>query len=97
MPVGIIAKLQVQPEHIEEFEHKFVEYQQTVRHEEAGNLFFCLHKSREQVGSYIVMEQYADETAFAVHQSAEYYQAIPEVFGYMMAAPPDIQVLDSIG
>lgn len=97
MPVAVLAKLQVKPEHVAEFERAFSAYQDQVRALEAGNLFFHLQRSRETLGSYTVMEQYRDDAALAAHRSTEHYKAIPSVFGAFMAGPPDIQVLDSVG
>lgn len=96
MPVGVIAHLNVKPEHCAAFERAFVEYQRKVRADEPGNLFFHLHRARDTAGSYTVMEQYRDEAALAVHRASEHYQAIPATFGTFMAGPPDIRVFDSV-
>lgn len=96
MPIGVLAQLNVKPEHCAAFERAFVEYQRTVRAEEAGNLFFHLHRARDEAGRYTVMEQYRDETALAAHRASEHYKAIPVTFGAFMAGPPDIRVLDSV-
>ena len=97
MPVGVLARLKVKPDQVAAFEKAFAEYQRKVRALEAGNLFFHLHRARDDVGSYTVMEQYKDEAALAAHRGSEHYKAIPAVFGGFMAGPPDIQVFDSVG
>ena len=96
MTIGVIAKLKVIPERQAEFELAFSRYQTTVRTQEAGNVLFALHKSREVVGEYIVMEQYRDDEALVAHRNSEHYKAIPERLGQFMAGPPDIQVYDSV-
>jgi quinol monooxygenase YgiN len=97
MPVAVLARLSVKPEHTVDFERAFCDYQQQVRALEAGNLFFHLQRARDTVGSYTVMEQYRDDAALAAHRDSEHYRAIPSIFGAFMAGPPDIQVFDSVG
>ncbi len=97
MPVSVLARLQVKPECVTDFERAFCGYQEKVRALEPGNLFFHLQRSREMPGSYTVLEQYRDDAALAAHRNTEHYKAIPGVFGAFMAGPPDIQVLDSVG
>ncbi|MEY4641397.1 MAG: hypothetical protein RLZZ227_1391 [Pseudomonadota bacterium] len=97
MPVAVLARLFVKPEHTAAFERAFCAYQDEVRAVEPGNLFFHLQRARDNPCAYVVMEQYRDEAALAAHRSSEHYRAIPSVFGAFMQGPPDIQVLDSIG
>ena len=78
------------------FEKAFLNYQQTVKDSESGNIFFGLHRSREDACAYTVMEQYNDQAALDIHQSADYYKNIPETFGQFMAGPPDIEFLDGV-
>ena len=96
MPIGLLAHLKVKADCVKEFERAFGEYQRKVRTLEPGNLFFQLHRSREEVGSYTVIEQYRDEAALAAHRDSEHYRAIPATFGGFMAGPPDIRLLDSV-
>lgn len=96
MPVGVIAKLKIQPGKNVAFEAVFVKFQQAVRAQEPGNLYFALHRSREDACSYVVMEQYRDEEALGIHRSMPYYQAIPQTFGEFMAAPAGIEVFDAV-
>ena len=96
MTIGVIAKLKVIPERQADFELAFSRYQNTVRTQEKGNLFFALHKSRDIVGEYVVMEQYINDDALVAHRNSEHYKAIPERLGEFMAGPPEIQVYDSV-
>ena len=96
MKIGVIAQLKIQPGMNEAFEKAFLKYQQTVIDSEAGNIFFGLHRSREDSCAYTVMEQYKDQGALDTHQGADYYKKIPETFGQFMAGPPDIKFLDAI-
>lgn len=97
MKIGVIAKLKIREGKNQAFEEAFLIFQNTVHKHEAGNIFFALHRSREDNCTYTVLEQYTDETAMDVHKAAEYYKAIPETFGDFMAGPPDIEYLDAVG
>jgi quinol monooxygenase YgiN len=96
MPVGVIAKLTIKPGVNAKFEEAFVKFQQSVRAQELGNVYFGLHRSREDICTYTVLEQYRDEAALTAHRNMPYYFAIPATFGEFMAGPPDIQVLDAV-
>ena len=96
MRKGITATLSVKPDCIAEFELAFLQYQQTVRSQEPGNILFALHRNPAVTGSYLVMEQYADQAALDAHRNSEHYKAIPATFGAYMAGHPDIQVLETV-
>jgi quinol monooxygenase YgiN len=96
MTIGVIARLKVIPECQAEFELAFSHYQSTVRTQEKGNMLFVLHKSRDVVGDYAVIEQYVDDEALIAHRDSEHYKALPDRLGKFMAGPPEIQVYDSV-
>jgi quinol monooxygenase YgiN len=96
MTIGVIARLKVIPECQAEFELAFSRFQTTVRTQEEGNVLFALHKSRDVVGDYLVMEQYCDDAALVAHRNSEHYKALPDRLGKFMAGPPEIQVYDSV-
>jgi (4S)-4-hydroxy-5-phosphonooxypentane-2,3-dione isomerase len=96
MKVGVLAKLKIQEGKNEAFETAFLKFENTVNEQESGNIFFRLHRSREDNCAYTVIEQYVDQAALDVHQNTEYYKAIPEIFGEFMAGPPDIEFLDGV-
>jgi quinol monooxygenase YgiN len=96
MTIGVIAKLKVIPDRQADFELAFSRYQQIVRTQEKGNLVFALHKSRDVVGDYVVMEQYLNDEALVAHRNSAHYKAIPERMGKYMAGPPEILVYDSV-
>jgi quinol monooxygenase YgiN len=96
LPVGVIAKLKIQPGKNAGFEATFVKFQQSVRREEPGNIYFGLHRSREDNCAYTVMEQYRDQDALVRHRNMPYYKEIPQTFAGFMAAPAEIEVLDAV-
>lgn len=96
MKVGVIAKLKVKPGMNHAFEEAFLRFEKKVHKNEQGNIFFRLHRSREDICAYTVMEQYTNEAAMDEHKSAQYYKEIPGTFGEFMAGPPDIEYLDGV-
>ena len=87
MTIGVIAKLKVILGRQTDFELAFSRYQNTVRAQEKGNLLFALHKSRDVVGDYVVMEQYLNDEALLEHRNSKHYKAIRERMGEFMAGP----------
>lgn len=96
MPIGISARLRVKPECTAAFEAAFLQYQQVVRESEPGNIFFHLHRNPADPGDYLVMEQYRDAEALAVHKAADYYKAIPQTFGGFMAGAPVLEEFETV-
>ena len=94
--IGVIARLKIIPERQAEFELAFSRFQNTVRSAENGTVVFGLHKSRDVIGDYVVMEQYINDAALVLHQNTAHYKAIPETLGQFLAAPPEILVYDAI-
>src|SRR5690349_5334757 len=96
VPVGVIAKLKIHSGKNVEFEAVFATYQQAVRSSEPGNIYFQLHRSREDSCAYTVMEQYRDADALTAHRNMPYYKALPQTFAGLMAGPAEIEVLDAV-
>lgn len=96
VPVGVIAKLKILPGKNVDFEAVFAKYQQAVRTQEPGNIYFGLHRSRADSCAYTVMEQYRDEAALAAHRNTPWYKALPQTFAGLMAGPAEIEVLDAV-
>ena len=61
MAVGIVATLKIQADKVEAFEADFKDLMAIVAEQEPGNNYYDLHRSRDEAGSYVVMEQYVDQ------------------------------------
>lgn len=96
MPVGVTARLQVKTDQIENFERAFLNFQEQVRSQEPGCVYFHLYKSRAEPGEYLVMEQYTDQAAYDAHQATDHYKAIPQTFSDVMAGPPTVEAFDTV-
>jgi quinol monooxygenase YgiN len=96
MAIGIIAKLKVQSGKNEEFENAFKDLIAAVKENEPGNHFYVLHRSRENLSSYVVMEQYENQAAVDAHGKSEAFKAASAKLGGCMAGPPEVQIFDGV-
>jgi quinol monooxygenase YgiN len=68
--VGGLKIILVKPGHEQEFESLFGELRLKMREHEPDCLLYTLLRSRTNPRSYIVQEQYRDESALTAHQSS---------------------------
>ena len=68
--IGGLKIILVKPGHEREFESLFSDLRMKIREREPGCLLYSLLKSRTNPRSYIVQEQYRDESALSAHQSS---------------------------
>ena len=63
---------------------------------EPGNNFYVLHRSRDNDTSYVVMEQYEDQSAVDAHGQSDAFKAASANLGGCMAGPPEVQTFDGV-
>ncbi|WP_439100618.1 putative quinol monooxygenase [Congregibacter sp.] len=97
MAVGVIATLKIQEGKNAEFEKTFLELAEKVRANEAGCNFYELHVSKTDPQEYKVLEQYATAEDLAKHGQTDYFKAANGALASVVAAAPQIEVLDSVG
>lgn len=96
MTIGVVATLTVQEGKNEEFERAFLALAEQVRANEPGNLFYLLHRSRENPQEYKVLEQYATDEDLQAHRESDHFQAANPALAPFMAAMPIVEVLDAL-
>lgn len=96
MAIGVIARLKIQEGKNEEFEDIFKELADAVRANEPGNLFYALHRSRDDGNTYVVLEQYNDQAALDAHGQSDHFKNIGAKMGSCLAGRPDIEYLDAV-
>ena len=96
MAVGIVATLKVKPEQAEEFENNFKQLMAIVAEQEPGNNYYALHRSRDEAGTYVVMEQYVDQAALDVHGKSDDFKAQSAKLGAFLAGAPEITIYDAV-
>ena len=96
MSLGVIATIQVQEGKNNEFEAVFSELAQQVLANEEGCVFYALHKSKSDPQIYKVLEQYKSADDLQAHGKTDYFVAANQKLAGMVAAAPDIEVLDAV-
>ena len=96
MSIGVIATIQVRAGKTSEFESVFSELAEQVLANEDGCVFYALHKSRSDPQTYKVLEQYKSADDLKAHGKTDYFIAANQKLAGMVAAAPDIEVLDAV-
>jgi quinol monooxygenase YgiN len=96
MAIGLIAKITVQQGKNAEFEQAFLALTEQVRANEPGNIFYILHRSKSDPQVYKVLEQYESAEALDAHGKASYFREANKVLATLVAAAPEIEVLDTV-
>lgn len=97
MSLGVIAVIKVQEGKNNEFEAAFLELAEQVLANEEGCVFYSLNRSKTDSQTYKVLEQYKSAADLEAHGQTEYFKAANAKLGALVAAAPDIEVLDGIG
>lgn len=96
MAIGLIAKITVQQGKNAEFEQAFLALTEQVRANEPGNIFYILHRSKSDPQVYKVLEQYESAEALEAHGKSSYFREANKVLATLVAAAPEIEVLDTV-
>jgi len=96
MSIGVVATITIQEGKNAEFEQAFLALTEQVRANEPGNIFYILHRSKADPQVYKVLEQYRSEADLVAHGKTEYFQAANKVLATMVAAAPEVEVLDTV-
>lgn len=96
MAIGLLATITVQEGKNAEFEQVFLDLTEQVRANEPGNIFYALHRSKTDPQVYKVMEQYDSAEALDAHGKAAYFREANKALGALVAAPPEIEILDAV-
>ena len=96
MALGVIATIKVQEGKNAEFESVFAELAKKVLANEEGALFYALHRSKTDGQVYKVLEQYRSPEDLKAHGQTDYFAEANKVLGGLVAAAPEIEVLDAV-
>jgi len=96
MPVGIVATLKIKADKIDEFETSFKKLMAIVADQEPGNVYYALHRSRDEAETYVVMEQYVDQAALDLHGKSDEFKAASANVGGCLDGAPEIKFYDAV-
>lgn len=94
--IGVVATLTVAEGKNSEFEAVFATLAEQVKANEPGAIFYSLHRSKADSQVYKVLEQYTDAEALTLHAQTEYYKAAGAQMAGLLAAAPEIELLDAV-
>ncbi|MCF8470846.1 MAG: antibiotic biosynthesis monooxygenase [Parvibaculum sp.] len=94
--IGVVATLKVQPGKEAEFEKVFGELRAKVKANEKGCLQYDVFKSKSDVSTFVVMEQYASQADLDAHGKSEYFRAAGPALGAVLGGAPELLFLDKV-
>lgn len=94
--IGAVAELTILEGKNAEFEAVARELEAAVNANEPGVLLYKLFKVRDVPGTYIFMEQYADQAAVDAHRGFEHFKRLGKAMGPFLAAPPKVTRMDKV-
>jgi quinol monooxygenase YgiN len=92
MPVVVVATLTAKPESVDAVRDACTTAIEAV-HSEPGCELYSLH---EADGTFVFVEQWADEEALKTHGTAPAISALFGAVGEHLAGPPDIKMLQPV-
>ena len=96
MAIGVIATITIQEGKNSTFETEFLALAAQVNANEAGCVFYSLQRSKSNPLVYKVLEQYQTAADVEAHGKTEYFKTANKVLATMVAAAPEIEVLDTV-
>ena len=96
MALGVIATITILEGKNAEFEQLFTALTKQVLANEPGALFYALHRSKSDTQVYKVLEQYASQEDIKAHGQTDYFKEASKTMAGLVAAAPDIEVLDAV-
>ena len=96
MSIGVIATIKIQDGKNDEFEAVFTELAAQVNELEEGCTLYQLNKSRNNVNTYVVMEQYVDQVALDAHSKTDYFRTLSAKLAGCLAAAPTLDIVDAV-
>ncbi len=93
--IGLIAKIPVQENKVDEAITMFKELIQKVAEEE-GTLSYTLNRSKKEPNTLVVMERYKDKAALNAHSASPHFNAFMTRLFKILDGNPEITVMEEI-
>ena len=95
MAIGVTAKLVIQSGQNQAFEEVFARLAEAVNKHEDGCEFYKIYRHSEEPDTYVVLESYVDQAALEAHRETEHFRSIGIELGPLLAAPPELSIMQS--
>ncbi len=93
--VGIIAKLEIKEDKVDEFVAMFNELKKGVATEE-GTLAYSLNTTKAEPNMYYIVERYANQDAVKIHGSTDHFKEFNGKVGACLTGRPEIIMLEEL-
>lgn len=93
--ISVVAKLTVQEGKVEETITAFKALLPDVAGE-PGTLLYSLNRNPKDPNTIVVIERYKDKDALTAHSATPHFKAFSQKLGAVLAAKPEITVLEEI-
>lgn len=94
--IGIIAELKALPGESDTLLAIMAEAAALVTHNEPGCLFYEVCRSRSDSDCFKLFEIYADQASLDAHRTMPYFATIGSRLASVLAAPPQVEILDAL-
>jgi quinol monooxygenase YgiN len=94
--IAVVATINVKEGKETEFEAVMMELAEKVRSSEPGTILYQVCKAKD-APTYVVLENYSDQDAFAHHTTTSYFKEATPKMGACMAGAPKIEFYEVIG
>ena len=93
--ISLVAKMTIQEGKAEEAVEMFKALLKEVATEE-GTLLYSLNQNKKDPNTIVILERYKDDAALAAHSSTPHFKAFSAKLGSVLAAKPEITVLNEL-
>jgi quinol monooxygenase YgiN len=93
--VGVIAKLKIKENKVDEALKMFKELMEEVKKEE-GTIYYTLNKDMADPNMIVVVERYKDMAAFQTHAGTPHFSAFSKRIGGLLEGGLEMALLDEV-
>jgi quinol monooxygenase YgiN len=94
--ISVIAQLQVQDGKSDQTVEMFRELLEKIATEE-GTVLYSINRKASNPNTIVVIERYKDKDALTAHSSSAHFKAFSAKLGAVLAAKPEITIMDELG
>lgn len=90
--VNVVAIIKIKTECIETARPEVLKLIEQTR-QEKGNLRYDYYQDVKEPGTFVIIEQFADQAAFQEHTNSEHFKAVGAQLAQWASAPLEVRVL----
>ena len=90
--VNVVAIMKIKPESIETARPQVEKLIEQTRQEKGCLRYDCFQDAKEP-GTFVIIEEFADQAAFQAHRDSEHFKSIGPSLGQWLNGPSEVRVL----